>query len=43
MKKKKESKIEKMFFAVADFFNSHNVMTDTDFNDICDDIDRGKK
>ena len=31
---------EKVFEAVAEHFNAHNVMTDNDFNDICDDFSR---
>ena len=36
---KAELKNLEIFYAIADYFNAHNIMTDTDFNDICDSMD----
>jgi hypothetical protein len=33
-------KTAELFNAVAEYFNAHNVMTDNDFNDICDEVEK---
>jgi hypothetical protein len=38
-KTKQDEKSLEIFEAIAEYFNAHNVMTDNDFNDICDEVE----